>query len=242
MGGHFCRNAQQKRTQIKKANPEASEELIKGTILLMEKKRNDDPLALLQDDLYLNGGQVDLNSMAPNFEMALFLAQITGAILLTDSPTRLEEFANAQNPDGILTESLWKVLTQNIRKIEFPFNYEPAAVLELWREGKFGKMRQVWQTLYDFIFKSGEVEIATATALLNKELLQATEEARKEMDGLMDSNPEINSAKYGFTTNFQLLIPNEGIGNKRVLRLLLTSGLEEYAKNVPMAVFMKIKH
>ncbi|TDQ11714.1 DUF4238 domain-containing protein [Pedobacter metabolipauper] len=237
----YCLPPEQKRAQIKKANPEASEELIKGAILLMEKKRNDDPLALLQDDLYLNGGQVDLNSMAPNFEMALFLAQITGAILLTDSPTRLEEFANAQNPDGILTGSVWKVLTQNIRKIEFPFNYEPAAVLELWREGKFGKMRKAWQTVYDFIFKSGEVEIVKATALLNKELLQATEAARKEMDSLMNSNPEINSAKYGFTANFQLLVPNGGIGDKRVLRLLLTSGLEEYAKNVPIAVFMKIK-
>lgn len=232
---------EQKRAMIIESNPDATEELIEGTIRLMEKRRSEDPLALMQDDLFQNGEQVNLNSMAPNFEMALFLSQITGAVLLTDSPTRLEEFINAQHPEGPLTTSSWEQLIRIVGGIDFPFIYEPDAVLTLWRDGKFGKMRKVWQNIYRFIFNEGDIDKAVVSDRLKNELFEARNIGQKEMDALKNTHPELNSEKYLFQVTYQVLIPSGGIADKHVLRFLLTSGFEEYAKNVPMAIFMKIK-
>lgn len=237
----YSLSSEQKRAQIKESNPGASEQLIEGAIRLMEKRRNEDPLALMQEDLYGNGGQVNLNSMAPNFEMALFLSQITGAVLITDSPTRMEEFISAQYPQGRMTTSNWEQLIRTVGEIDFPFIYEPEAVLTLWKEGKFAKMRKAWQKLYEFIFNDIEDDKALVTGRLRDELLEARNIAQEEMDGLKITHPELDSGKFIFNVTFQALIPSSGIADKHVLRFLLTSGFEDYAKNVPMAIFMKIK-
>jgi uncharacterized protein YchJ len=238
----YSLSPEQKRAQIKKTFPKANEDMIKRLLLALEERRQKDSLALLQDDLYTNGGQVNMNSLAPNFEMALFLAHITGAVLITDSPTRWQEFTTAQATQGTLTTTRWSELIALIGAMNFPFNYELEAVCALWWENRFGKMRKAWQHLYEIVYRGNQVDSAEVTKHLQKELLEACEHANEEMIKLKDSVPHLNPDKYSFTASFTCIIPSGGIADTNVLRLLLTSGLEEYAKNVPMAIFLNIRN
>lgn len=236
----YSLSPEQKRVQVEQSHPGASEELIQGVINLMEKKRMEDPLALLQNDLYTDGGQINLNSMAPNYEMALFLAQITGSILLTDSPTRWEEFASGQHPSGSLSPTSSQELISTIMGIEFPFFFSQEVVLELWRNGKFGKMRKVWQNIYTLIFNDSGISMDAASKMLKKELSDACIGVSLELSSLFSAHPELELEQYQFKASFLPIIPQGGITDQNVLRFLLTSGMEEYSKNVPMALFMNI--
>ncbi len=231
----------QKRSQIIKTYPNASDEIVNGMIELMEKKRMEDPLSLLQDDLYENGGQIDISTMGPNYEMSLFLAKITGAVLITDSPTRWEEFTNGQQPHGASSQTHWQSLISTISKIDFPFVLDLHIISELWRNGKFGKMRSVWQNLYRVINSSSQLKIADSTKALEKELLDACEEAKKDLAS-MKAHPEMEIEKYQFEASFSPIIPTGGIADQNVLRFLLACGLDEYAKSVPLAIFLDIRN
>jgi hypothetical protein len=64
----------------------------------MEQLKADDPLAILQQDSLADGkdrGQLSMMKLAPNFEITMYLAQATGASIITDSPFRWEEIRKA---------------------------------------------------------------------------------------------------------------------------------------------------
>ncbi|KQS32466.1 DUF4238 domain-containing protein [Pedobacter sp. Leaf194] len=232
----------QKENYIKDKFPDANENLITRIIEELEKRRLEDPLALLQDDLYGNGGQIIKNILAPNFEMSLFISQITGGIILTESPTRWEEFIAAQFPHAELSTTKWTSLIGGIQQIDFPFNCRAASPHVLLRENCFGLMKKAWQEIYDAVICDGEIVIETVTEKLLSRLSKACEEARKEMDKVDKKYPDFEIGNYQFDVSFSCIIPEGGISNRQVQRFLLTSGLDEYAKKVPMAIFISLKH
>ena len=64
----------------------------------IERLKERDPLAVLQEDSLAGGekgGQFNLMKLAPNFEMAMYLAQATGSCIVTDSPFRWGEVRRA---------------------------------------------------------------------------------------------------------------------------------------------------
>ncbi|RVI87316.1 DUF4238 domain-containing protein [Sinorhizobium medicae] len=85
------------RRQLRKLNPEMSEEEVLATMRFAERERERDPLAVLQDDSLVGkeGGQMSMFKLVPNFEMTMYLAQATGACIVTDSPYRWSEVQNA---------------------------------------------------------------------------------------------------------------------------------------------------
>ena len=63
-----------------------------------ERKRELDPLAVLQEGSLeggKEGGQMNMFKLVPNFEMTMYLAQATGAYIVTDSPFRWSEVKRA---------------------------------------------------------------------------------------------------------------------------------------------------
>lgn len=80
------------RSQLRRSSPELSETEMDDVVAYMHRARDLDPLAAVQDGLLDGkGGQLNLAKMAPNFEMALYIAQATGASIVTDSPHRWRE-------------------------------------------------------------------------------------------------------------------------------------------------------
>ncbi len=87
--------------QILKSFPELNETEIKEVIADTRRARDNDPLASVHDGLLdKKGGQLNLAKMAPNFEMALYIAQATGAAIITDSPHRWQEIRQAVARQG----------------------------------------------------------------------------------------------------------------------------------------------
>jgi uncharacterized protein YchJ len=231
---------EQQRKQLKEANPDASEDIINRAFEFSQKKRNNDPLALMQSDLYSNGGQVTTMNMAPGFEIALFLAQATGAIVFTDSPTRWKELVQAQHQEGLAVSTKWTELINYIRDMDFPFNIDVDTIISLWRDGKLGKMRNVWSNIYSSIFSYDLSDKNGVMKQLKMEIASACEAAHKEMSSAKPSNfSEDDFEKYTFNARLDCIIPSGGIENNNVLRLLVTCGVNNYLKSVPMAIFAR---
>lgn len=74
------------------------------TVTELESSAEASPLVLLQQVEPKNSGQFINFRMGPNYEMALFIAQVTGSVLVTDSNSRWQELMSAQNRyQGIVT-------------------------------------------------------------------------------------------------------------------------------------------
>jgi hypothetical protein len=229
----------QQRMQLRDILPHATEQEISQTCEFLKKERNDDPFALLQDDLYVNGGQITMLNFSPSFQITLFLAQITGAVIFTDSPSRWDELVNAQHKEGLVASSLWSELIDSFGTLEFPFNIDTDTIFSIRQEGKMGKMRKVWRNIYEAVFSKNLIDVKSVQDRLKNEIIIACEDAHKEIAIMQSQNSLKDSNSYPFNANFNCIIPLGGIEHNDVLRLLVTCGVEECSKSVPMAIFVR---
>lgn len=233
---------EQQRRQILRVHPDFSEEQIVRMLEYIGEIKSEDQLTLLQDDLYSKGkgGQLTMMTLAPNFELALYIAQITGAFIFTDSPTRWEEIIQAQHKDGGMVIYNWGELTDCINSLEYPLNVNPLVTFKLRETGKLGKIRKVLRDIYSAIqSKESIAGIQALTDRLKPELVKAHEAAQREMKapkgdggGGMEDIEE-----HTFNARLKCVIPAGGITHNNVQRMLLSCGLSNYLKNVPMAIF-----
>ena len=86
------------RRKLRKLMPDLNEEEVEAAMRASVRMREDDPLAVLQEGSLeggKDGGQMNMFKLAPNFEMTMYLAQATGACIVTDSPFRWSEVQGA---------------------------------------------------------------------------------------------------------------------------------------------------
>ena len=89
------------RRQLRTSSPELSETEMDDVVAHIRRARDLDPLAAVHEGLLDGkGGQLNLAKMAPNFEMALYIAQATGASIVTNSPHRWREIQLAVARQG----------------------------------------------------------------------------------------------------------------------------------------------
>lgn len=157
----------------------------------------------------------------------MFLAQITGAFLLTDNHFRWTEINTAQNLD-ILTSGTYNEMASIINDKKYILNLDTETSLQLRKSAQTRPFRKSMRNIYETIchekpseFKINELEIKE----LDKAHLAISKEILK-----YKGNP--------VSARFNCLIPPKGIINNNVLRLLLFSGIEKYVKQVPMAILV----
>jgi hypothetical protein len=86
------------RRQIRKLMPHLDDEQVEAVMRHSMRMRERDPLAVLQEGSMEGGkagGQMNMSKLVPNFEMTMYLAQATGACIVTDSPFRWTEIQRA---------------------------------------------------------------------------------------------------------------------------------------------------
>ena len=114
--------------QIRKVSPELDEARIEEVLRGLETMKQDDPLAVMQEDepaIGKDSGQLHLMKLAPNFEMAMYLAQATGSVILTDNPFRWKEIKRAMlRPTGMGLQAF----SRNVEASSFLF---PQNVLDI---------------------------------------------------------------------------------------------------------------
>jgi len=232
--------------QFRRATPDISDERMEELLDYMEQKRQEDPFTLLQDDVYGKGkgGQLSMMTMTPNFELALFIAQVTGSLIFTDSHFRWNEMKNSQYREGGLVKYDWPELGKLLNDLDYPLNIDPIMTFRLREAGKHGKMRKVLAEVYAVIQDRQDSSMITQiTNDLKPRVLKASEDAKKDMEHAKDANGhEIKNANlYTFNAKFEYLIPVGGIVHNNVQRMLLSYGVKNLMRNVPMAIFLDHK-
>ncbi len=100
----------------------------------VQQMREADPLAILQDGTFEDGedgGLLTMAKLGPNFEMAMYLAQATGAVIVTDSLHRWREIRAAMQWPLPAPPLTLRALARAIESAQFAFPNQPEDVLDL---------------------------------------------------------------------------------------------------------------
>lgn len=198
---------------------------------LIEQMKADDLLAILQDDPLTSDGQFEIMKMAPNFEMAMYLAQATGAQILTDSPFRWRELHAALARRHLETTPALIQLQREILStpIEFPVGCQ--AVLQVFDDPSFRGTESLFRAAFAY------TAARTADKLkpnFEAQLAAGFRRQRNSMKSLI-SRTEVPAVAARLTVAFRL----GGFQDNTINRLLLMSSSEHHLHFVPMATFME---
>ena len=137
--------------QIVKAMPGITRDEIRELLHYMRNQSEQDPLTLLQDDLFREGRQLMMISLAPNFEMSLFIAQITGSVILTDSETRWEELKGELSQDDHDADPWRSDFIDLLRSFDFVYSTNIEDSFQSRISGNFGAIRKSLRDLLQMV-------------------------------------------------------------------------------------------
>lgn len=222
------------RSQLLKASPELDEANLEEALRGIEQLKEHDPLAVLQDDSFAGGkkgGQFNLMKLAPNFEIAMYLAQATGSCIVTDNSFRWGEVRRAIRRQTGEPHTGLASLAHTIESSTFAFPQDVADIAAFDSNRSFAAYPALMRNVFKYLSNIGDREpkpnweahlnarFAKAHALVQA----AIEKARVR-------------AKQGRISCF---FPPGGIQDNTVNRLLLMSSSERHLPNVPMAFFIE---
>ena len=147
------------RSQFLKASPELDDVRLEEALQGVEQLKEHDPLAVLQEDSFAGGekgGQFNLMKLAPNFEMAMYLAQATGSCIVTDSLFRWNggqeghpSTVGGGNPD-------LATLARNIEGSEFAFPQDVADIAALASDKTFAAYPALMRDVFKYLSNLGD--------------------------------------------------------------------------------------
>ncbi|EJC2819611.1 DUF4238 domain-containing protein [Escherichia coli] len=191
-------------------NEEAASEVITTSELNAESS----PLMLLQKTPAGSGGQLMMSRNAPNYEMALFIAQVTGSVIVTDSISRWEQIYSAQHRHQGVSVFPWKETLDAFNSVPLDIQFEDTF---LKSQGLFAKTRNLLKEIDQTILRNNR-----KPAHLH---LLAT-----HINGLIK---ELNLGKESLVLkNLVISSPEGGFHDRNVQRLLACSSCLQYDNNV----------
>jgi hypothetical protein len=224
------------RSQLIKASPELGglnlEEALRGIQQLKEQ----DPLAILQEDSLAGGekgGQFNLMKLAPNFEMAMYLSQATGACIVTDSLFRWTEVKRAIRQRVGGTYAGLATLVRNIESSEFAFPQNVTDVAAFAFDKTFAAFPALIRDIFKYLSSLGD-----RGPKPNWEAHLAARFAKAHAAAQAVINKARITTKDG---QISCAFPSGGIQDNTVNRLLLMSSSERHLANVPMAFFIEAR-
>lgn len=230
------------RKMIRDALPETSEKETDDLVEHLRNKRQQDPLALLQDDLVGDEGQLMIFNLTPNFEMAFFLAQVTGSFLFTDNEYRWKEMRHADHSRDRASGGNWHTLQQTVSDLDLVVNSNPFFAVTIRESGAFADIRSTIRTVNATVqSETTREQIAIDSEASASDLRRAYQSSRHRFESFLDRNERVRSdlMMYTFECKLTAHIPVGGFSVNSVRRLLLSCGIENYRDAVPMVVFVE---
>lgn len=218
---------------MKRSRPEVDDAEVQEFIQGVEFMKRRDPLAVLQDGTFDGGdegGLMNLAKLAPNFEIAMYLAQATGSAIITDSLHRWEEIQRTLRWRPPRPSRTLQQLAQTIEGMTFDFPVETGDVLDLADSGAFTGCASA---LKEAMRYASRVEKTGAKANLEASISsrygRAHASAQKAVaaSGVAVTRGRVSCA-----------FPWGGIQDNTINRLLLMSSSEHHLPHVPMAFYM----
>ena len=221
------------RSQLLKGSPELDEAKLDEALRGIEQLKEHDPLVVLQEDSLAGGkegGQFNLLQLAPNFEMAMYLAQATGASIVTDSFFRWNEVRRAvrQRVEGAAGLN---TLAHNIGNSSFAFPQDGADIVALTADKTFAAYPALMRDAFKYL-----ANIGVRRPKPNFEAHLTARFARTHAPAQATIEKACISAKKA---RISCVFPSGGIQDNTVNRLLLMSSSERHLPNVPMAFFIE---
>jgi Protein of unknown function (DUF4238) len=222
------------RRQLRELMPHLDEAQVEATMRYFERTREMDPLAVLQEGSLEGGkagGQMTMFKFVPNFEMTMYLAQATGACIVTDSPFRWTEIKKAIRQRFKAATPGLAALVSDIERSKFAFPQNVTDVVA----GALEKISAGYHDLFRDLFKYLS-KIEDRGAKPNREAQMVSRFAK------MHSTAQGALKKSGVPVKdgrISCVFPPGGIQDNTVNRLLLMSSSERHLSNVPMAFFIE---
>ena len=222
------------RRQLRKLMPNLDEKEVDEAMRAGVRMRERDPLAVLQEGSLeggKGGGQMNMFKLAPNFEMTIYLAQATGACIVTDSPFRWSEVQGAMRRRyKAATPGLAPLVTEIERsKFAFPQSATDVVAAALSKTG--AGYPDLLRDLFKYLSNLEE-----RGARPNREAQLVSRFAKAHSAGQAGLKKSGVPVKEG---RISCVFPPGGMQGNTVNRLLLMSSLERHISSVPMAFFIE---
>lgn len=220
------------RARVRDFSPELDEEEIEKTFQAIRRMHESDPLSAVQDGLLDGkGGQLNLSRMAPNFEMALYIAQATGASIVTDSPHRWHEIQAAIMRQGGGQPMGLPGFARALTATPVGFVNELEGFFAVAETGAFEGYGPLMREAFNYLVKlerrgtkpNWEASLAGRITKLHRE-------SQKQLAKVA---PSVSLGRI------HALFPAGGIQDNTVNRLLLMSSSEHHLPSVPAAFFIE---
>ena len=226
------RDAQERR--IRENYPDLNEVGIAKLWSELEMLKEEDPLTALQDNIFdsgKEGGQMRLMQMGPNFEIAMYLAQATGATIVTDSAFRWQEIIRAARPRLKAPPARFTQLAGNLADAEFLFPDNPNRIVEMASEGISAGYPALFGEMFRYL--TGVAERGP------RPNFEAGVTSRFACIHNAFQNSLRKRAEPGKDGRISCLFPPIGIQDNTINRLLLMSSSEHHLPMVPMAFYIQ---
>ena len=185
------------------------------------------PLTMLQPIQPTDSGQFMQFSMAPNYEMALFTAQVTGSVIVTDSESRWIELQAAQHRQMGMASYPWTDVYGQISRL--PMDYH---MLETYIKTQHH-------------FSAARTVLKQADALVLADI-HDTVQFERLSDSVTRLNSRLGQIDSDRTAEFvngdcRILAPEGGIYDGKVQRLLALSSCLRYDHKVRSVYYVGLK-
>ncbi len=204
----------------------------KDVLKYMHERREDDPFASLQDppiESGKRGGLLLPMKLQPNLEMMLYLAQATGASIVTDSPHRWKELKHVAGSCPLGWQSHLVDLQRSIETSVFTFPWDPLEVASMAEQAESSKLPDLMSATFRYLTRVGERGLKPNR---EKQLTAGFGRAHASMRAIYGKSASTTEACIS------CLFPVGGIQSNSVNRLLLMSGSEHHLQSAPMAFFV----
>jgi len=217
---------------ILKADPHIAPEAIERILKYMNKKRENDPLALLQGTLDQRGGELHM-IRGVSVPIALFLCHLSGAVPYTD----IQAFWNIlnrlalkeRNEECDATASIAAAMSSN----PLPFETNPNFSLRTREILVHREFRRQLRGLLESLRTDG-LNQSTAEQLARQYTAAALAVSAATEGLLTDMKPSLR-----FRRELNPIIPVGGFSMNEVHRLLLTFGHRSFTHTIPIAMLAK---
>jgi hypothetical protein len=223
------------RSQLLQAFPKLDSATQEETLSYMERLKENDPLAVLQEDSLSGGktgGQLIMMKLAPNFEITMYLAQATGACIVTDSPFRWTEIKRAIRQRAGGPYSGLATLARDIEGSDFAFPQNVTDIAAFAFDRTFAAYPSLMRDIFKYLSNvSNRGQKPNREAQLTGRFVKAHAAVQTAIK---------KAPVPAKTARISCVFPLGGIQDNTVNRLLLMSSSESHLPDVPMAFFIKV--
>lgn len=219
--------------QFREASPDLGEGQFAAVLQEFERRKEQDPLAVLQGEALPAGeagAQLAMMKLSPNFEMAMYLAQATGSCIVTDSRHRFVELLEALMRRRTSPNGGAPALAREIGHAPLVFPRDPRDIAKIADGGSFAPLPSLFSDTARYL---QGLERRARKPNYEAQLAARFARARSGQSAVL------KSVALSAHAHVHALLPERGIQDNTINRLLLMSSSEHHWASVPMAFFLE---